>query len=223
MDRVDCGSGGKPRLLEMILASVFANGLSRYGSRHAFDQISIRNSPNNPSRWLLKSLPRAPDYYASLLSNNPQHNAILPAPASADPNHVTLRMRIEILGYAWYASGYSDYLAMVVVLIYMLIALAHTIWVVATGVTSSSWDTVTELLTLALQSPASEALKGSGAGIERLGTYQRIVKLRVPEEGPDEKIVLVVDEHEEDMDNPLSPLIAKGATYRKVEIDKDYT
>ncbi len=170
-NRADCSNDGKNLLLEMVLASVFANGLSRYGSRHAFDQVSIRNSPHDSFRWQLKSLPRASDYYTSLLRNKPDHDAILPAPPSADSNYVTLRMRVEVFGYAWYASGYSDYLAIVVVLIYMRNALTHTIWVVATGVTSSSWDTVTELLTLALQSPGSEALKGSGAGIERLRTY----------------------------------------------------
>ncbi|KAL8983097.1 MAG: hypothetical protein Q9205_002560 [Flavoplaca limonia] len=221
-NRGDCGNGAKQQLLEMILASVFANGLSRYGSRHAFDQISIRNSPHNPWRWLLKSLPRAPDYYASLLSNKPLHDAILPAPASAS-NYVTLRMRVQVLGYAWYASGFSEYFAIAVVVMYMLIALVHTIWVVSTGVTSSSWDTVTELLALALQSPVSKALKGSGAGIERLGTYQRIMKLRVREEGQEEKVILVVDEDGNDTNIRSSPSRTTGLRYRKVEIDKDYT
>ncbi|KAL9626340.1 MAG: hypothetical protein Q9204_007384 [Flavoplaca sp. TL-2023a] len=103
-------------------------------------------------------------------------------------------MRVQVLGYSWYASGFSEYLAITVVVMYMLIALVHTIWVLSTGVTSSSWDTVTELLALALQSPVSKALKGSGAGIERLGTYQRILKLRVREEGQEEKVILLVDE-----------------------------
>ncbi|KAL8884165.1 MAG: hypothetical protein Q9215_007729 [Flavoplaca cf. flavocitrina] len=221
-NRGDCGNGAKQQLLEMILASVFANGLSRYGSRHAFDQISIRNSPHNPWRWLLKSLPRAPDYYASLLSNKPLHDAILPAPASAS-NYVTLRMRVQVLGYAWYASGFSEYFAIAVVVMYMLIALIHTIWVVSTGVTSSSWDTVTELLALALQSPVSKALKGSGAGIERLGTYQRIMKLRVREEGQEEKVILVVDEDGNDTNIQSSPSRTTRLRYRRVEIDKDYT
>ena len=181
--------------------------------------------PHNPSRWLLKSLPRAPDYYASLLSNKPLHDAILPAPASG-PKYVTLRMRVQVLGYAWYAryaSGFSEYFAITVVVVYMLIALVHTVWVVSTGVTSSSWDTVTELLALALQSPVSKALKGSGAGIERLGTYQRLMKLRVREEGQEEKVILVVDEDGNDTNIQSSPSRTTGLRYRRVEIDKDYT
>ena len=186
----DCFNGDKRVLVEFILASVFANGLSRYGSRHAFDSSST-NSRDDPFQWELKTPPKASDYYASLLSNNPSHDAVLPPPA--DTRYVKLRMRVEVVGYAWYASGISDYLATAVVLIYMLMALAHTIWVVTKGVTSSSWDTVTELLALALQSPESDSLRGSGAGIERLGTYGRLTKLRAIKDQQGEKLVLIVD------------------------------
>lgn len=209
-NHVDYGSGGKHQLLEMLLASVFANGISRYGSRHAFDQISIHDSPYNPSRWLLKSLPRASDYHGSLLSNKPHHDAILPAPSSADSKYVTLRMHMHVVGYAWYTSNSSDYLAITVVVIYMLIALAHTIWVVATGLTSSSWDTVTELLGLALQRPASKALNGSGASIERLETYQRMIRLKVRENGQHEKVVLVVEEDGNNTNNQSNLLQNTG-------------
>ena len=186
----ECFNGDKNVLVEFILASVFANGLSRYGSRHAFNSSSMK-SRDNPFRWELKTPPKASDYYASLLSINPSHDAVLPPPANS--NYVKLRMRIAVVGYAWYASGVSDYLATAVVLIYMLMALAHTIWVVTKGVTSSSWDTVTELLALALRSPESDALRGSGAGIERLGTYGRLTKLRAIKDGQGERLFLIVD------------------------------
>ena len=186
----DCNNGNKHMLLELILASLFANGLSRYGSRHAFDPSSM-NLRDDPFQWELKTPPRASDYYALLLRNNPPHDAVLPPPANSD--YVKLRMRVEVVGYAWYASGVSDYLATAVVLIYMLMALAHTVWVFTKGVTSSSWDTVTELLALALRSPESDALRGSGAGIERLGTYGRLTKLRVIKDEQGERLVLIVD------------------------------
>ena len=104
----ECNNGGKHMLLELILASVFANGLSRYGSRRAFDM----NSRNDLFQWELKTLPKASDYYASLLSIKPHHDAILPPPV--DSNYVRLRMRVEVVGYDWYASGSSDYLAIAV-------------------------------------------------------------------------------------------------------------
>lgn len=211
-NRNDCNNGNKHMLLEYILASIFANGLSRYGSRHAFDPSSM-SSRNNPFQWELKAPPKASDYYASLLSNKPHHNAVLPAPANSD--YVKLQMRVEVVGYAWYASSFSDYLATAVVVMYMLVALAHTVWVFYKGVTSSSWDTVTELLALALQSPVSDALRGSGAGIERLGTYGRLTRLRAIRDGGGERLVLVIDGEE----------LQRGPTvgYKRVEVNSEYS
>ena len=213
----DCGNGNKHALLELILASVFANGLSRYGSRRAFDPSSM-NSRNDPFQWELMAPPKAPNYYTSLLSNNPHRNAILPAPVNSD--YVELQMRVEIVGYAWYASGFSGYLATAVVVMYMLVALAHTAWVLAKGVTSSSWDTITELLALALQSPVSEALRGSGAGIERLGTYRWITRLRAMREQGEERLALVIDGDEE---YGKAGEQAPRAGYSRVEVDSEYS
>lgn len=213
----DCGNGNKHALLELILSSVFANGLSRYGSRRAFDPSSM-NSRINPFQWELIAPPKALNYYASLLSNNPHHNAVLPAPANSD--YVELRMRVQVVGYAWYASGFSEYLATAVVVMYMLVALAHTVWVLARGVTSSSWDTVTELLALALQSPVPDVLRGSGAGIERLGTYRRLTRLRALKEQGEEKLVLVIDGDEEY--GKVGEQAAR-AGYSRVEVDNEYS
>ena len=52
---------------------------------------------------------------------------------------------------------------------------------------------MTELLTLALNSPQPDALKGCGVGIKRMGTYRRMVRLRVQGEKGDERIVMVID------------------------------
>jgi len=108
-------------------------------------------------------------------------------------------MRCEVFGYGWYANSSTDYLATAVVVLYMIVAITYTGRVLITGVTSSSWDTVTELLALALQSPIPEALSGSGAGVEKLGTYKRLVRLRArTEEGgaqdrTKERLVLIID------------------------------
>ena len=221
-NREECGNGGKHMLLEYLLASIFANGLSRYGSRYAFDASSINSSRSDPLQWTLKTPPKAPDYYASLLSNNPHHNAVLPPPSHS--NYVNLRMRVEVVGYAWYANGSSDYLAIAVVVLYMLVALTHTIWVLTQGVTSTSWDTVTELLALAVQSPVSDELRGSGAGIERLGTYARLTRLRAVREEGEERLVLVIDGEEgSGKAGEQQPEQGPGLNYGRVEVDDEYS
>ena len=219
LNRGECGNGNKYMLLELILATIFANGLSRYGSRRAFD-LSSMNSSNNPFRWELATLPKVSNYYATLLSNNPRHNAILPAPANS--GYVDLRMGIQIVGYAWYASSFSTYLATAVVVTYMLVAFAHTVWVLKNGVTSSSWDTVTELLALALRSPVSDALRGSGAGIERLVTYKRLTRLRAMKEGGEERVVLLIDGERQYLDGGEELEQAPGTRFREVEVDSEY-
>lgn len=218
MNHRDCGNGNKYMLLELILAMIFANGLSRYGSRRCFDPSSM-NSSNNHFRWDLTTLPKASNYYASLLSNNPRHNAILPAPANS--GYVGLRMGIQIVGYAWHASSSSDYLATAVVVTYMLVAFAHTVWVLKNGVTSSSWDTVTELLALALRSPVSDALRGSGAGIERLGTNKRLTRLRAMTEEGEERLVLLIDGEKKYLNGGEELKQAPGTRFRSVEVDSE--
>ena len=231
LNRRSCGFGARRVLMELILASTFANGLSRYGSRRAFNLTASPDATSDPFTWDIKEPPQAPGFEKSLLSIRPKHNAILPAPLGS--NFVTQRMDCEVFGYAWYASSSSDYLATSVVVAYMFIVLAYTVWVLLiTGVTSSSWDTVTELLALALQSPVSEKLSGAGAGVERLATYKRLVRLRVRrEEGGlrrrvQERLVLIVGDEaitgiaEQDL---VDGGRGRSVKYRKVEIDEEYS
>ena len=226
-----CGFGGRRQLIELILASTFANGLSRYGSRRAFNLAASPDARSDPFTWDLKKPPRAPGFDQLLLSIKPKHNAVLSAPPGS--NFVTQRMDCEVFGYAWYTSSVSDYLAICVVVAYMFIAIAYTVWVLfVTGVTSSSWDTVTELLALALQSPVSEKLSGSGAGVERLATYKRLVRLRVRREegGPrrrvQERLVLIVGD-EAISGSAEGDLVGGGrggsVRHRKVEVDEEYS
>ena len=226
-----CGFGGRHQLIELILASTFANGLSRYGSRRAFNLAASPDARSDPFTWDLKKPPRAPGFSQSLLSISPKHNAVLSAPPGS--GFVTQSMRCEVFGYAWYMSSISDYLAIGVVVAYMVIAIAYTVWVLfVTGVTSSSWDTVTELLALALQSPVPETLSGSGAGLERLATYKRLVRLRARrEEGGErhrvrERLVLIVG-NEAISGNAEGDLMREGrggsVRHRKVEVDEEYS
>ena len=222
-----CIYGGRHVLIEVILASTFANGLSRYGSRRAFN-LSASDYGKDPFSWTLDKPPWAPQWEDSLVDNNARHNAVLPAPPHS--NFITLRMRCEVIGYSWYASTTTDYLAIAVVGIYMLVAIIHMLWVVYSGVTSSSWDTITELLALALRSPIPESLSGCGAGVERLGTYRRLVKLRARAKAKDEldpsgdSLALIVGDqngassHEQNLS--AGP---KAMKYRKVVVDKLYS
>ncbi|KAL8877486.1 MAG: hypothetical protein Q9198_004506, partial [Flavoplaca austrocitrina] len=148
--------------------------------------------------WRLKDIPQAENIARDLIRNKRTKDPILPPPLSS--NFVALHLRFEVYGYAWYASSASDYFATVVIFIYIFVAVAHCVWIlIINRKTSCSWDTVTELLALALQSPAATSLLGSGAGIERLNTYKKIVRLRALEageenrDGASKRLVLVLE------------------------------
>ncbi|KAL6720959.1 hypothetical protein ACLMJK_000059 [Lecanora helva] len=192
MKDVTCGNGGKPLLIEVMLASTFVNGLSRYGSRRVFESDSL-SLENDRFHWILKETPKATDFNRLIFSHRGRPYAMLPPPPRSD--FITLNWKIQVYGYAWYASSASDYLAICVISVYMLGAIGHTIWILVRGKTSSSWDTTTELLALALQSPVTKLLRGAGAGIERLSTYRHIVRLRAVEDrdGVGDRIVLLIE------------------------------
>lgn len=184
-------------LTEFILATIIVNGLSRHGTRHYFQPESL-DPKIDKFHWRLKAIPQAENITRDLIRNKRTKDPILPPPLSSD--FVALHLRFEVYGYAWYASLASDYFATVVISIYIVVAVAHGVWIlIINRKTSCSWDTVTELLALALQSPVATSLLGSGAGIERLNTYKRLVRLRALEageekrDGASKRLVLVLE------------------------------
>lgn len=100
-------------------------------------------------------------------------------------------------------------------------AVAHTVWVLAKGVTSSNWDTVTELLALALRSSVSDKLRRSKAGIERLKTYNRLTRLRALREEGEERVMLVFDGEESHVKGGEG--LEQGSEVRYKRVDGEYS
>lgn len=176
----DCGGGTGP-YVQLIIGSIVADGLSRFGSHRTFDNVDLPFQD-----WSLKM----PQTFNSslLLKNLPRSTA----------NLASQWVSISVSGWAYYASETTDYLALAVACVYICIATAHVLWLLYWGhwVSSSSWDTVTELLVLCKNSPSTPSrLKNTSGGIHRLSTLKTIVKVRVIEEESDSTEVRgVVDE-----------------------------
>ena len=183
---LDCNPA-KLSLLENILATVVSDGLSRFNSiltfqpsAHLKDWGLIRPAASDDS-W--DTLPRG-------------GAAFLPPD---DPSKVfQLRTSFTLNGYAYYASSPTDYLAQVVVGVYALIAVIHVFWVlIVTRVSSGAWDTVLELVALCQNSPPTDALRGTSAGIARMSTYKKLVRLRAvatSDESADERVALLFED-----------------------------
>ena len=61
-------------------------------------------------------------------------------------------------------------------------AIVHVIIVITGNWTSNSWDTVTELLALAVNSKPTERLANTSAGIKKTVTWEEMVKIREVDE-----------------------------------------
>jgi hypothetical protein len=167
----DCGKGSKFLFLEVSIASLIADGLSRYGSHRVYQSIPSSGD------WTLQDLGRKNDFNQALLGKN--RDAIqLPD----DQSLVTQTFKIQVAGYAYHASTTTDFLAAAVVIVYICLACAHVAWVLWYRVSSSCWDSVIELLALCLNTVPPAALENTSAGINKLGTYGAVARLRVEKE-----------------------------------------
>ena len=152
--------------LEWILANVVADGLSRHGSARTLNTTGLPNS------WIPIHYDRTEDFRDQLLSGG----SPLMRPSDSV---VEEKVTVWITGYAMLASSFTDYLAIAALLLHALLAVIHTCELLWTRRSSSCWDTVTELLTLAHNSrPSDKALKNTGAGITQLATFSKLARIR---------------------------------------------
>jgi hypothetical protein len=85
-------------------------------------------------------------------------------------------MKVTAKGYAYYWSGGAIKASMAVLAIYVVIAVLHVCQNVVSGITSSSWDTPSEIIALAAKSnPPQGLLMNTGAGISKLSTLNQPV------------------------------------------------
>jgi hypothetical protein len=77
----------------------------------------------------------------------------------------------------------ATFLSTIVLVIYSLIAFIYVVCsIFFAKTTSSSWESIAELVALAVNSQPSAALHNTGAGIATLGTYKQPVGIRVSED-----------------------------------------
>ncbi|MCJ1268351.1 hypothetical protein MMC22_008239 [Lobaria immixta] len=232
----DCNKGDKRILLQALLAVVVADGLSRYNSILAFKPTSTL------STLTLATFPPSPSY-SSLLIGVGNDDAV-PPPADYPTRVYKLRAFFSITGYAYYASSTTDHLSTAVLVLYVLVAIMHLVWVCMSTYkwTSSAWATVTDLVALCTNSPPTSALRGTSAGITSATTYARVAQLRVSHSHPagqdeDERVVLLfgaednVDggwtseegQYEMDIinDPPVRTSLEEGLLYRRRYLDAE--
>lgn len=84
-------------------------------------------------------------------------------------------------GYGWQLEGATMWLAVAILLIQAIIGLAHIVSIWINKTSSRSWQSMTELLALAMNSKPSERLQGTSAGIEGAQPFREMVIIREAE------------------------------------------
>ncbi|KAK5091217.1 hypothetical protein LTR05_001398 [Lithohypha guttulata] len=152
--------------LEWWLALLVTDGLARLGTNEVLNTTGLQ------AAWSLLNYVKADDFRNKLFKGRP---------ALMQPNAQTViqrRVSLTIGGYSYKASSITDYASAVLLLTHMLLALAHSLYIGWwTGRSSSSWDSLTELMVLMQNStPATKVLQNTNAGISELRTYSRKAK-----------------------------------------------
>ncbi|USP81540.1 hypothetical protein yc1106_08814 [Curvularia clavata] len=160
--------------VEHTLASVFADAISRAGSWRVLNvSLPVQRKQFNPTSYHI----RKPSYQSELLLDRQAYQN--PSTMSTSP-FTEFHVRQEITGYAFRVSATTDILALGVLFLHLTMALAHMLFSIIRRRSSSCWDSVPELISLAQQSsPSKVALENTTTGIERMSTFKKRARIRV--------------------------------------------
>lgn len=85
-------------------------------------------------------------------------------------------------GYGYNTSPITVKLSLAVVILYLLLAGTYLVCTLITGYAATSWDSVAELVALALNSQRPNTLVNTSVGIDTLETFRKPVHIRVNQE-----------------------------------------
>lgn len=157
-------------LVEIVVASLIADGMSRVGFA-GIGQVGVQYS--NP----LNFLPKEPS--ESIWKDFMAGTYKFPRPATG--SYTVLDWSVQVSGLAYHAESNVHTLALVVLFLHAALALAHIAYVLRTLVFCSTWESFTSLVVLAAKSDISDTsflFRNAGSGIERYRTMKTELRIR---------------------------------------------
>ncbi|KAK5360230.1 hypothetical protein LTS13_010320 [Exophiala xenobiotica] len=165
-------------MVAAVVSAVVADGMSRSGY-----EMNGGAARNTHTAGVLKHWPGG-ESWAPIITDKYE----LPMSLYYDEN-ITERTKIHwsmtVTGLGFRAEGTAYKLALVVLLFYLVLALAHSVWVFTRlekkqhRELSTAWSSLTELITLALKStPPQSTLINASAGVERFRTFEEPIRIR---------------------------------------------
>ena len=108
-------------------------------------------------------------------------------------NWTTWNIETYQYGYGYSLTNATSKIAAGILILYGVIAIIAILSILVRSCNSDSWSSLGELLILAMNSPPTEVLRNTGAGVGRFKTWKEVVKVRVTE---DDKLQLVFEGQE---------------------------
>ncbi|KAI4239729.1 MAG: hypothetical protein L6R40_005474 [Gallowayella cf. fulva] len=152
----------------IILAGLLANGLSRTGFNSQLQgEIRTIFKPT-----INASIPDG-DYWFS------GRGDVFTVDPSASRDWVRLRVDSFVEGYGFGLDGFAPKLTAAVLLLYCALVSAHVVYTLISGVSSTSWDSITEMVALAVNSSPTIHLRNTCAGVAQMGVFALPVRVLV--------------------------------------------
>lgn len=167
------GDNNEVRGVEHMLATYFADGLSRCGA-HLHPEASQLLGSWQFGDWKVRN-----KTVAQSMVHRGSPRIVFEVPellVAGGWNSTRMEMRAIFTGYVIAAVDWFDYLSIGLLLLHIVVAFAHTGRVLMLCQTSEAWDSVPELIALSQMSspPTGGQLASSCAGIRTLGTMGRV-------------------------------------------------
>lgn len=163
------GSGSIPHqeeVAELILAEMVANGLSRIASTSQLQGTVKQINKSDQSDGL------DGNYWFAGKGNN-----VFQVDPEESKNGVKFRVSTTVEGYAYNTHGPITKLAIGVLLAYCLVAVTHIIYAGISGISSTCWDSISEVTALAMNSTPTVLLRNTCAGISELNIFKLPVRV----------------------------------------------
>ena len=152
--------------IELTLAQMVANGLSRIGSKSQL-QGTVKQVVEHD-----KSIGLDGNYWFAGKGNN-----VFQVDPVDSKDWVKFRVSTTIEEYSYNTQGTTIRLAIGVLLVYCFVAIAHIIYAGISGISSTCWDSIGEVTALAMNSTPTAALRNTCAGITELNIFKLPVRV----------------------------------------------
>ncbi|KAL8735024.1 MAG: hypothetical protein Q9166_001149 [cf. Caloplaca sp. 2 TL-2023] len=186
----------------IILAGLVANGLSRTGFNSRL-QGEIRTSFNA----MVNASIADGDYWFSGKGD------MFTVDPEASKDWVKFRVDSSVEGYGFGLEGIAPKLTTAVILIYCALVVAHCCYAAISGVSSTSWDSITEMVALAVNSSPTIQLRNTCAGISQMGVFQLPIRVLTKKEAGED------DDHLELIFGGVDELVARRC---RIQENRDY-